>query len=85
MGIVQTYVVDPLVEKAKAEINAWITATLEVVQDFVLESSYAVALIGGGTLALIKGFTGSRTAAKWFLVIQLGNVLIKAMLGEAQW
>lgn len=84
MGIVQTYVVDPLVEKAKEEINSWITALLETVQEFILESSYSIALLGGGILTLFRG-AGVKGATKWFIIIQIGNVLIKALLGEAQW
>lgn len=82
MGIVQTYIIDPAVEKAKEEINAWVTAALEVTRDFVLETSSSIALLGGGILVLFRG-TGVKGATKWFIIIQLSNILIKALLGEA--
>ena len=84
MGLVKNYIIDPAAEKAKEEINTWITAALEVARDFVLDASYSIGLIGGGVLVLFRGL-GIKRATKWFIVLETSYVLIHALLGEAQW
>lgn len=84
MGIVKNYIIDPAAEKAKEEINTWITAALEIARDFVLDVSYSIGLIGGGVLVLLRGL-GIKSAKKYFVILETSYVLIHALLGEAQW
>lgn len=64
----------------KYEAKEQIYAMLGALADVIVELSYAAALIGGTLLILLHAM-GVTRAKKYFFVLQLTNVFIKAILG----
>lgn len=64
----------------KYEAKEQIYAMLDAAADVIVELSYAAALIGGTLLILLHAM-GVTRAKKYFFVLQLTNVILKAVFG----
>lgn len=69
-------------EKAHEQSTEWILGFLEALADIIMDLSYAVTLVGGGILILLRavGFKHPWLRAP---VLVVGHVVIKLLLGGA--
>jgi hypothetical protein len=86
-NIVETYIDKKVDEKmgevqemAKQQAEATLDGWLEAAQEFIVEASYSIALIGGG-LCIIFKVAGWQGGYKWASILSVSYVLIKYLLG----
>jgi hypothetical protein len=68
---------DAIADHIKGEIVGFGVAVLDILK----ESSYSIALVGGGVCLLVYLLTGVRRAGKAFGVLMLAHGIIRFLLG----
>lgn len=72
--------VEAIREKVSEATHEVMLGILDGIKDFIVDISFAIALIGGGTLIILH-VAGYENGKKWVGVLVVGYALIQYLLG----